>query len=143
MRALAEDKVNIQRRIENTELYWQTTKKFFLTWEWKLAPNYGPRSVISWKPAPSPGKRCQLNRSMQHHPARWSDIACAGERSDWWYSVKTQPEQRSGWSNASKRFWLLFSMPGGSKLDPLRSPPLPDIWGLSTHMSGYATLARD
>jgi hypothetical protein len=29
------------------------------------------------------------------------------------YPVNTQPEQRSGWSNPSKRFWLLFSMPSG------------------------------
>jgi hypothetical protein len=27
--------------------------------------------------------------------------------------AKTQPGQRSGWSNLSERFWLLFSMPGG------------------------------
>ncbi|HWO39124.1 MAG TPA: hypothetical protein VNO32_60895, partial [Candidatus Acidoferrum sp.] len=29
------------------------------------------------------------------------------------YPVNTQPAQRSGWSNLSKRFWLLFSMPSG------------------------------
>jgi hypothetical protein len=29
------------------------------------------------------------------------------------YPVNTQPEQRSGWSSPSERFWLLFSMPGG------------------------------
>jgi len=31
----------------------------------------------------------------------------------WLYPVNTQPEQRSGWSSPSERFWLLFSMPGG------------------------------
>jgi len=54
---------------------------------------------------------CQLNRSMQHHPVRCFDNACAGELSVWLHSVKAQPEQRSGWSNPSKRSWLMFSMP--------------------------------
>ena len=31
----------------------------------------------------------------------------------WLYPVNTQPEQRSGWSSPSERFWLLFPMPGG------------------------------
>src|SRR5580700_3901746 len=53
---------------------------------------------------------------MQHHPAHRFDIACAGEPSDWLYSVETQSEQGSERSHPGKRFWLFFSMPGGSWL---------------------------
>jgi len=44
------------------------------------------------------GYACQLNRSMQHLAVRWFGNASAGKPSVWLYPVKTQPEQRSGWS---------------------------------------------